>query len=83
MSQRDDYSRRQQPYQQQLPPWQPQQYQQPGYYQPQYRPDERKTVTTQSGSTAFHVTMCILTGGLWLLVWPMFRRKVHVTTRYR
>jgi len=63
--------------------WQPQ-YGQP--YPPQaYGPPpvERKTVTVQSGSTAFHVFMTIMTGGLWLLVWPFFRRKAHVTTRYR
>ena len=69
--------------------WQQQQYdprQQPqhGYGQRQYPPPvERRTVTVQTGSTGFHVFMCVMTGGLWLLVWPFFRRKAHVTTRYR
>jgi len=75
--------------------WQPQQYdpgQQPaapypyGYYPPpQYAPPppRRRTYTYQRGSNAFHWTMVVLTCGAWFLVWPMFRRKVRVTTRYR
>ena len=39
----------------------------------------RDTYTVQKGSNAFHITMCCLTGGLWLLVWPLYRRKVRVT----
>jgi hypothetical protein len=39
----------------------------------------RETVTVQQGSNVFHWTMVIFTGGLWLLVWPLFRRKVRVT----
>jgi len=58
------------------PPAFPQQY--PPPWMPQERHDE---VTIQSGSNAFHITMCILTGGLWLLAWPFFRRKAHVKTR--
>ena len=60
-----------------------QQYPPQGWYPPQPPPTERRTVTVQTGSTGFHVFMCIMTGGLWLLVWPFFRRKAHVTTRYR
>jgi hypothetical protein len=68
------------PYPQQQPQWgaRPQ-----DYYPPQPPPVERKTVTVQTGSNAFHWTMTILTCGAWLLVWPMFRRKVRVTTKYR
>lgn len=54
-----------------------------GWQSQQPPPTERRTVTVQTGSTGFHVFMCIMTGGLWLLVWPFFRRKAHVTTRYR
>jgi len=64
-------------------PWGPP----PGYgpQQPYQQPPpvERKTVTVQSGSNTFHIIMTICTGGLWLLVWPFFRRKVHVKTKYR
>lgn len=50
---------------------------------PQHRPDTRRTYTYQRGSTAFHLTMTILTGGLWAPVWLACRRKVRVRVRYR
>lgn len=56
-----------------------------GYYPPPGppRPDRRRTYTYQRGSNAFHWTMVVLTCGGWFLVWPFFRRKVRVRTRYR
>ncbi len=59
-----------------------QQWQQPYYYQ-QPRPDDRRTVTYQQGSTVFHVIMTFFTGGLWIFVWLACRRKVRVRVRYR
>jgi hypothetical protein len=69
---------------QQPPPygWQPPQ----GYYPPRPYvppPPRRRTYTYQRGSNAFHWTMVVLTCGAWFLVWPFFRRKVRVTTKYR
>jgi hypothetical protein len=74
---------------QQQPPPQPYGYAQP--YPPQHQQPpapprhdkQRSTVTVQTGSNAFHWTMTVLTCGMWLLVWPLFRRKVRVTTKYR
>jgi hypothetical protein len=40
---------------------------------------QRETVTVQRGSNAMHLTMTVLTGGLWGLVWLACRRKVRVT----
>lgn len=39
------------------------------------------TTTVQTGSTGFHLFMTVLTGGLWLLVWPFFRRRRVTTVR--
>lgn len=39
----------------------------------------QETVTVQRGSNTFHWIMVACTGGLWLLVWPFYRRKVRVT----
>jgi len=39
----------------------------------------RETITVQRGSNWAHWTAVVLTGGLWLLVWPLFRRKIRVT----
>lgn len=66
---------------------------QPGDYppfQPQYqlppqsarRKPDKRTVTVQSGSNGFHLFMTVITGGAWLIIWPLFRRKVRVTTKY-
>lgn len=41
----------------------------------------KRTITAQAGSNAFHWTMVVCTGGLWFLVWPLFRRKRVVKVR--
>lgn len=92
-SPQDPWAASQPQYQQ---PYQPQGYGQQAPRYPRPRPPQRRrppvrrtpakrraTVTVQSGSNAFHWTMVLCTGGLWLLVWPLFRRKVRVTTKYR
>ena len=40
-----------------------------------------QTITYQSGSTAFHLVMTVLTAGLWLPIWACCRRTIRVRTR--
>ena len=48
---------------------------------PRRRERYTRKITWQTGSNAFHWTMVALTGGLWFLVWPLFRRTRVVTVR--
>ena len=41
----------------------------------------RTTVTVQHGSTALHIILTVITGGLWLPVWWAMRHTRHITTR--
>jgi hypothetical protein len=46
------------------------------------RPARRTTrVTVQHHTTAFHVVLTVLSGGLWLPVWALSRHTRVITTR--
>jgi hypothetical protein len=44
--------------------------------------ETRHTHVSQYGSNAFHITMTLFSGGLWLPVWWLCRRKIKTKVRW-
>jgi hypothetical protein len=44
--------------------------------------ETRHTHVSKYGSNAFHITMTLFSGGLWLPVWWLCRRKIKTKVRW-